>query len=145
MSPSSAPDELAHELRVAIGLLRRRLRRTDPDSDLRMPEAAALARLDRGGPTTAASLAKAEQISPQSMGATLARLEGRGLVSREHDPVDGRRIVLSITAAGVEAMRGRRSARDAALREVLESEFTGPERRTLATAVELLTRLGEAL
>jgi DNA-binding MarR family transcriptional regulator len=145
MPLSSEPDELAHELRVAIGLLRRRLRATAADSDLRMPEAAALARLDRGGPTTAASLAKAEQISPQSMGATLARLEGRGLVSREHDPADGRRIVLTISPAGVEAMRGRRSARDAALREVLESEFTGPERRTLAAAVVLMARLGEAL
>jgi DNA-binding MarR family transcriptional regulator len=145
MSPTADPDELAHELRVAIGLLRRHLLRTDAGGDLRMPEAAALARLDRGGPTTAAALAKAEQISPQSMGVTLARLQNRGLVSRAHDPGDGRRIQLSITPAGVEAMRGRRSARDAVLAGALTSQFSGPELRTLGAATELLRRLAEAL
>jgi DNA-binding MarR family transcriptional regulator len=145
MSPSPDPEELAHELRVAIGLLRRRLRRADVDGDLRMPEAAALARLDRGGPTTAAALAKAEQISPQSMGATLARLQNRGLVSRAGDPGDGRRVVLTITPAGLEAMRGRRSARDAAMALALQEQFSGPELRTLASAAELLQRLGESL
>jgi DNA-binding MarR family transcriptional regulator len=145
MSPQPDPDQIAQELRVVIGVLRRRLRATDADGDLTMPESAALARLDRGGPATAAALAKAEQMSPQSMGATLGRLENRGLVAREPDPDDGRRIVLSITPAGVETMRGRRSARAAQLARALESEFSGPELRALAAAAELLRRLAEAL
>jgi DNA-binding MarR family transcriptional regulator len=145
MSSAPDPDQVAHELRVVIGLLRRRLRQTGVDGELTMPEAAALARLDRGGPATAAALAKAEQISPQSMGATLAGLEGRGLVAREPDPADGRRIVLSPTPAGVEAMQGRRSARAAQLARALQAEFSGPELRTLAAAVVLLERLAEAL
>jgi DNA-binding MarR family transcriptional regulator len=145
MSSGPDPDQVAHELRVVIGLLRRRLRKIGVDGELTMPEAAALARLDRGGPATAAALAKAEQISPQSMGATLAGLERRGLVAREPDPADGRRIVLSPTPAGVEAMQGRRSARASQLTRALESEFSGPELRTLAVAVGLLERLAEAL
>ena len=145
MAPAHDPDQVAHELRVAIGLLWRRLRQTNVDGEMTMPEAAALSRLDRGGPATGAALAKAEQISPQSMGATLARLEDRGLISRTPDPADGRRILLTITPAGVETMQGRRSAKAAALASALESEFTAPELRTLSAATELLRRLAEAL
>jgi DNA-binding MarR family transcriptional regulator len=144
-SPSIDPEQIAHELGTAAGVLRRRLRRIAADGDVTLPEAAALARLDRDGPATGAALAKAEQISPQSMGATLAGLESRGLVSRAPDPTDGRRIVLSITPAGSETMRGRRSAKVAAMAEILRTEFSGPELRTLAAATELLRRLAESL
>src|SRR6202046_5185601 len=87
-------------LRESVGLLLRRMRQQQPDGGLTMPESAALSRLNRGGPTTSSALAKLEQISPQSMGATLAGLEARGLVARHPDPADGRRVVLSGTAAG---------------------------------------------
>src|SRR5581483_851008 len=93
-------ERLAGELRVSIGLLVRRLRQTDAPGELTLPETSALARLDRGGPTTAGALAKQEQITPQSMGATIAALEQRGFLARATDPGDGRRVVLSITAAG---------------------------------------------
>ena len=86
-------DELATELRTSLGLLLRRLRQAPAAGELTLPETAALARLDRGGPATSADLARAEQISPQSMGATLGELETRGLVKRQPDPSDGRRIL----------------------------------------------------
>ena len=73
--------EVAAALRVSIGLLLRRLRQVRPDGELSLPETSALARLDRSGPATSSALAKLEQISPQSMGATLAALEARGLVA----------------------------------------------------------------
>src|ERR1700723_1856803 len=92
--------QVASALLVGIGLLRRRLRQTHTGGELTLPEISALARLDRGGPTTSAALARLEQISPQSMGATLAGLEARGLVERHPDPEDGRRVVLSVTEAG---------------------------------------------
>ena len=87
-------------LSLSIGLLLRRLRQLKAEGELTLPESAALARLDRGGPTTAGALARLEQISPQSMGATLAGLEERGLVGRTPDPRDGRRILLSLTEPG---------------------------------------------
>src|SRR5271166_3428595 len=92
-------NEVAGALRVALGLLTRRLRQLKAEGELTLPESSALARLDRGGPATSSDLARREQISPQSMGATLAALEARGLVRRQPDPDDGRRAVLSITAA----------------------------------------------
>ena len=57
---------------VRMGLLRRRLRQVPVAGALTFPETAALGRLDRGGPAAAADLARQEQISPQSMGATLS-------------------------------------------------------------------------
>src|ERR1700759_1111127 len=96
-------EALASELRVGVGLLLRPLRQAPTGDDLTLPEGSALARLDRYGPSTASELAKREQISPQSMGATTAALEARGLVERTADPDDGRRPILSPTGAGSEA------------------------------------------
>src|SRR6476661_874796 len=107
-----APDvhEVASALRVSIGLLLRRLRQVQADGELTLPESSALTRLDRGGPATSSALARLEQISPQSMGATLNALEARGLVERRRDPGDGRRVVISLSEAGRQALRNRRNA-----------------------------------
>ena len=119
--------EVAAALRVSIGLLLRRMRQVRPDGELSLPETSALARLDRAGPATSSALAKEEQISPQSMGATLAALEARGLVARQPDPDDGRRAVLSLTGAGQQVLRDKRSARTAQLAAALSSAFTPAE------------------
>jgi DNA-binding MarR family transcriptional regulator len=94
---------------------------------------------------TAAALARHEQISPQSMGATLASLEQRELVARAADAQDGRRMILSLTEAGREVLRSRRTARAQQLARALESHFTPAERRQLAAAAPLLERLAQSL
>jgi DNA-binding MarR family transcriptional regulator len=144
---SEQPDTaaVAEALVTSIGLLRRRLRQVPVDGDLTFPERAALTRLDRSGATTSAQLARLEQISPQSMGATLAALEARGLVARRSDPDDGRRVVLSVTRAGEQALRERRTARRDQLATALSAAFTGDELRRLAVAAPLLERLAERL
>jgi DNA-binding MarR family transcriptional regulator len=136
---------VADALATSIGLLHRRLRQVPVEGDLSFPERAALTRLDRGGPTTSADLARLEQISPQSMGATLAALEVRGLITRRPDPDDGRRVVLSVTAAGEQALRERRTARRAQLATALSAAFTAVELRELSVAAPLLERLAERL
>jgi DNA-binding MarR family transcriptional regulator len=138
-------DDVARALIVGIGLLRRRLRQVQVEGDLTLPESAALARLDRGGPTTASALARHEQISPQSMGATLAALEARGLVERRPDPDDGRRVVLSVTAAGLQTLRDRRNTRTRALAEALAVTFTRQELGQLMAAAPLLERLAQSI
>ena len=55
--------EVAGALRTSIGLLVRRLRQLKAEGELTLPESAVLARLDRGGATTATALAKLEQIA----------------------------------------------------------------------------------
>ncbi len=73
-------DDLAAALYHGLGLVVRRLKQLHAPEELSWPQRAALARLDRGGPSSAATLARAEQVSSQAMGVTLAALEARGLV-----------------------------------------------------------------
>jgi len=110
-----------------------------------LSESSALARLDRGGPATAAALARLEQISPQSMGATLAALETRGMVTRAPDPEDGRRVILSITDAGLAVLHDRRNARTERLAQALSSGFTSAELEQLTAAAPLLERLAQSI
>lgn len=134
--------QVAAAVRLSVGLLLRRLRQTPVEGGLTLPESSALARLERGGPTTAGELAKQEQISPQSMGATLAGLQRRGLVERRADPDDGRRAVLSLTGAGRQARRSSTDARTGQLAEALAG-FSRAELRQLLAAAPLLERLAE--
>ena len=137
--------QIAATLRLSIGLLLRRMRQIPTDDELTLSESAALARLDRGGPTTAATLARAEQISPQSMGATLASLESRGLIERAADPDDGRRVILSATDAGLQVLRERRNARTDELARALSSGFSPEELEQLVAAGPLLERLAQSI
>ena len=137
-------DDVAGALHASVRLLVQRLRQTPAvGGDLTSPETSALARLDRTGPTTAAELARLERISPQSMGATIAALEERGLVGRVPDPEDGRRSILSLSADGRALLQRRRSARSEHLSEALESAFTRAEVKQLQAAAPLIERLAQ--
>ncbi|SDJ50373.1 DNA-binding transcriptional regulator, MarR family [Frankineae bacterium MT45] len=146
-SEPNEPDvsRVARALLVSVSLLRRRLRQAPIEGELTLPETAALSRLERSGPNTSASLARDEQISPQSMGATLAGLQTRGLVQRAADPDDGRRVVLALTDTGLEVLRTRRSARVEQLAEALADGFTPAELRQLLAVAPLLERLAQNL
>ena len=145
MSEDPNVGQVAAALRVSIGLLLRRLRQVRVEGELTLPESSALVRLDRGGPTTPSELAKLEQISPQSMGATLAALQARGLVERRPDPQDGRRVVLSVTGAGRDMLLDKRNARAEQLAKALSAGFTPAELRQLMAAAPLLERLAQAI
>jgi DNA-binding MarR family transcriptional regulator len=131
----------AAELRVFIGRLARRLRAQGVAGDLTMPEATVLARLDRDGPGTPGALAKTEKVQPQTMGATLAGLAERGLVSRAHDPDDRRRVVTSITEAGREVIYGVRRDREEVLCRAITEGLTPAELEQLTAALPLLEKL----
>ena len=137
--------EVAAGLRVSVGMLVRRLRLVQAEGELTMPESSALARLDRGGPATASALARLEQISPQSMGATLSGLEARGFIERRADPQDGRRVVLSLSDAGLQALRDKRNARTERLAAALSGGFSETELAQLMAAVPLIERLAQSI
>jgi DNA-binding MarR family transcriptional regulator len=138
-------NSVAAALRVGISLFVRRLRQSSVPADLSLSEISALSRLDRAGSSTTSELARFDQITPQAMGATLAALEDRGLVERRPDPSDGRRVTMSVTTAGLQALRNNRSAQIEQLAKVLASGFTQAEIETLRAAAPLIERLGESL
>jgi DNA-binding MarR family transcriptional regulator len=137
--------EVAEALRMSIGLFLRRLRQVQAAGELTLPETSALVRLDRGGPATPSELARLEQISPQSMGATLGALEARALIERRPDPADGRRAVMSLTEAGRQMLRHRRNARTQQLARALSAEFTRSELNQLMAAAPLIERLAQRI
>jgi DNA-binding MarR family transcriptional regulator len=145
MSEDPDVEEVAATLRLSVGLLLRQLRQAPVAGELTMAESAALTRLDRGGPATASTLARLEQISPQSMGATLGGLEARGLVERRPDPGDRRRAVLSVSEAGRQFLHSKRSARTQQMARALSDGFTPAELATLLAAAPLLERLAQSI
>jgi DNA-binding MarR family transcriptional regulator len=145
MGRSTAASEVAARLRVSLGLMTRRLRQVPAPTGLTLSEVSALARLDRGGPATGTALAQQERIRPQSMGAILTSLEGRGFVERRPDLHDGRQVVASITPDGTRILNSRRDDKTERLAEILSSDFTPDELALLARAVPLLERLAQSV
>ena len=145
MSRDPGVDDVAAALQMSIGLCIRQLRQMQAQGDLSLPEASALKRLDRSGPSSVTELAKAEQISVQSMGTTLGALEARGLVERHPHPNDGRRSVLSIAKSGSRVLGDKHNGRAEQLAKALSTGFSPAELRQLMAAAPLIERLAQSL
>jgi len=138
------PSGVAAALLAGVSVLLRRVRQVPAGGGLTMPERTALSALDRSGPATSSALAREVQITAQAMGATLSALRARGLVERRPDPDDGRRVVLTVTAAGVQALQDKRNARTELIARALTSgAFTPTELEQLTAAASLLERLAQ--
>src|SRR5246500_2590935 len=94
---TAATTALAAELADLFGKLKRKLRAQASAGDLTPSQIAVLMHLDRAGPTTVSALARLRSGPPQSMGATVASLEGAGPAKGAADPSDGRPTILSLT------------------------------------------------
>ena len=147
--PRGGPDvaralALAGELRVVLGKLKRRFRERTHLGDLTWSQVSVLLRLERDGSATVTTLARAEGMRPQSMGANVSALEAAGLVSGAPDPDDGRQTILSLSPACRERIEAGRAAREDWLFRAIQTSLAPHEQAELARAVELLTRLAES-
>ena len=142
--PASArASALAEDLRLLIGRLKRRLREQGDHGDLTPSQLAVLLRLEKHGPATVSSLARAEGMRPQSMSAAISALEAAGHVRGTPDPDDGRQTLMSLTDACRERIRAGRAARQDWLSRTITARLTPREQDELAAAVGLLQRLIE--
>ena len=131
----------ASELRSLVGRLRLRLRELRTAEELAPGALSVLLRLEKDGPTTAAALAAVERVRPQPMGRRLAELEAQGLIVRNPDPTDGRRLVVELSDVGRARVDGDRAARREWLARALQERYTSSERTQLVEAFALLERL----
>lgn len=138
---ASSVSQLAEELYLVIAQLVRRLRVEGAQHELSWSQLAAMGRLEAGGPTTIAALARIEAVKPQSMGATIATLERAGFVERDPHPSDGRLIVFSLTPAGRKVRVDGARAKRKWLAERVAAELKPADQRKLSEAVELMNRL----
>ncbi|GAW49999.1 MULTISPECIES: MarR family winged helix-turn-helix transcriptional regulator [unclassified Nocardioides] len=145
MSDAPTPESVALALQESLSLLVRRLRQVRVPGSLSQPESQALAKLVREEPMTSADLARAENISAQSMGAIVAALESQQLVERHRDPGDGRRMLLVPTAAGRRRAEDKRTARGEQIARALTSDFSDDDLARLLQAAPLLERLARTL
>jgi len=135
-----SPVQIARELRICVSRLRRKLREVASLEDLTPSQTSVLSRLMDGAKGTS-DLAALEGVRPQSMAATVAALEERGMVGRTQDPDDGRRLLIALTPAAHSYVDDHRARRDEWIARALEERYTGAERATIAEALALLDRL----
>ena len=129
------------DVRVVVSRLRRRLRELAVDADLTSSQLSVFTRLSKEGDSSASVLAVAEGVRPQSMAATLAALEQRGLIERRPDPADGRRQLITLSAEGLRRAEDDRQARREWLTRMLRERCTEDERQTIIEAMALLERV----
>jgi DNA-binding MarR family transcriptional regulator len=135
-------DTAINDFVMAIGLLVRRIRAMHSAHELSLTESAVMARLERGGPATISDLARGESMKSQSMGATVAALEERGLVERRPHPTDGRQVHIVLTAKGIDVRAKIRAEKQSWLAEVI-LQLDEQERATLFAAGDIIKRLAE--
>jgi DNA-binding MarR family transcriptional regulator len=121
--------------------LRRQLKEVSTGSDLTPSQTAVLTRLWKEGASSASELAAAERVRPQSMATILAGLTRHGLLRRATDPNDGRRQVISLTAAGRRRAESDRQVREEWLARAMQERYSERERRVILDALSLLQRL----
>ncbi|MFJ6719292.1 MULTISPECIES: MarR family winged helix-turn-helix transcriptional regulator [unclassified Streptomyces] len=134
--------DTAEELQLALGMLVRRLRAAAGDG-VSLSQMSVLKRLERLGPSTASELARAEQIRPQSVIATVNSLQAEGHVARSPHPTDGRQQLIALTDEGRALVRRRREEGHGRIAELITERLGPAEQRLLAEAVPLLRRLAE--
>ena len=136
-APETDPTDLAGAVLTMHGRLRRTLLASKSD-DVTASQTAALGRLLRHGPATIADLARAEGVRPQSMGATVQALVDLGLAERQADPTDGRRAIVSATAAGRARPPGPPGPRAHPMLAERLAALPEADRRVVARAMDLL-------
>lgn len=129
------PEALASDLVVAAARLVRAVRRRiEQPTGMRM-----LALLDEFGPTGVTRLAELDRCSQPTMSGAVASLEQAGWVTRERDPDDARRSVVTLTAAGSAALAETRRANGRIVADRLAHTHHTAE--DLATTVAVLRDL----
>src|ERR1700691_2310676 len=129
---------------MALGLLVRRMRAATSRElqEFSWTQQAVLRRLEKHGPATAADLARAEGVKPQSMGTALALLEKMGLVERKAHPTDGRQINIKLTAKGLTLRKNTKEATHTWLSQAI-AKLDRQEQKTLFKASNLIKRMAE--
>ena len=97
----------------------------------------------RGPEPSPSDVAEKLRMTSSNVAAALRELESAGLVRRGRDPEDGRRVRLSITGAGADAVSCVHAERDTWLGRATEALLSVDEQLTLLRAGELMQRLAE--
>jgi DNA-binding MarR family transcriptional regulator len=138
---SESAGAAARDLRVMFSRLRRQLKDVTTGGGLTPSQTAVLTRLWKEGASSTSALAASEGVRPQSMATIVAGLDQHGLIRRAPDPDDGRRQMISLTAAGRRRAESDRQIREEWLARAMQERYSERERRVINDALSLLQRL----
>ena len=134
-------ESAAAQLRIQLMSLVRRLRRESPQSTLSFGQIRLLAAIERLAlQATPSALAKAENMQSSNLAAALRELEARELIYRQPDPLDRRKVRLSLTEAGMSELVVNRQGRDQWLTVALDS-LSPQEQALLLQCGEIMEKL----
>jgi DNA-binding MarR family transcriptional regulator len=130
------------ELRLVVQRLARRLRAMQADSDVTEGQRSVLFVLNNNGPQTLGSLSEHEKVTPPSMNRTINALVASGLVTREADERDARKVTLDLSPSGRAFVKETRRRRDAWFTKRLAA-LTPEQRQVLEQATPILQELAD--
>lgn len=138
-------EEDAARLRKQVKALFRRLQREVPTVDgIQYTELRVLAAVRRSSaPVSPGQLAAELSMTTSNVAAALRSLEKLGMISRSHDPSDGRKSLVSLTGQGKNVADETRKDHCSWLRSSLEDALTEEEQLLLLQAGDLMQRLAD--
>ncbi|KPA91765.1 MarR family winged helix-turn-helix transcriptional regulator [Pseudomonas fuscovaginae] len=135
----------ASALRKHITQLAKRLRQEGRNSPETWTQMLVLSSIDHhGSSATPSVIAKAESMQSSNLAATLRDLEAAGLIHRQADQQDRRKILLSLSEQGQALLKASRDRRDTWLGEAMKSQLTDSEREQLENIIPILVKLARA-
>ena len=140
--PPADPGD-AHDLRIAVARLARRIRTERAVTEVGNSQMSVIGLLASHGSLTLTELCELERITPPSMTRTVSQLVDDGYVARTPSAEDGRKILLELTERGRELAAETRRRRDAWFSHRLE-DLTSEERAQLRAAVPVLRKLADS-
>lgn len=127
----------------AIARMYRRLRAERGADELNDTQYTVLAMVTREGPRSPSELGAFARVTPPSMHQAIGCLVDAGLVSRESDPGDGRRVLVVATPKGQQVADDIRRRRHEWLDSRLDA-LSPDERKTLADAARILRGIADS-
>jgi DNA-binding MarR family transcriptional regulator len=112
--------------------------------ELTLAQLRVLFRLRNRGPMPSSQLASGLGVTLPTVSSVIDRLAGKGLVDRNDDPSDRRRVIVGVTGAGRETVERVQQGRRARLARALEA-LDEQEMGALVTGLEALAVAAEAL
>lgn len=138
-------EQVADQLRRIGRLLRASAQEDWTSLSLTRAQLKILVILRHEGAATVGQLASQLSVTLPSITATVDRLVHQGLVTREEDPADRRRVINRLTPAGlalIERLQEGRHARVVAVLQSLSAEDLEQLARSLATLEDAILRVG---
>ena len=136
-----ATSENDDELRMQLQRVARRIRNNRADGAMSDAKLGVLFRLEVS-PAAPGLLAERERVTPPSMNRTLNTLEQGGLVVRDPDPDDARKVIVTITDSGLDLIRETRRLRTRWFSQQLAA-LSHDERAALEAVIPVLRRIAE--